>query len=147
MDMMRSGLVCLLLLVGGCRAQPDRPRLASKAQLAQVEAAVSSCTAATGRLTPLIARGQRADLAHAAVDARNRCSSGRATIAGVLRALPSLAVCRADVDAQERVSIAELAVLDATTPERRAAVVQALDDAIALQDRCGTAIASLRTGG
>lgn len=140
------GLTLTLLLLAGCHARPDRPRLATKAQLAQAEAAVSSCTAATGRLTPLIARGQRVDLANVAVDARNRCSSARTVITGIVRAIPALEVCRRDVDAQERVSIAELAVLDGSTPERRAAVVHALDEAIGLQDRCGASLASLRTG-
>jgi hypothetical protein len=144
---MRRLLIGLLLALGGCHDRDDRPVLATQAQLAAVEGAVSACTAATGRLTPLIARGQRDDLAHAAVDARNRCSSARAAIAKVVGAVPSLEVCRRDVDAQERVSIAELAVLDGSTPDRRAAVVHALNEAIGLQDRCGAAVAALRRGG
>lgn len=139
-----------LAMIGGCHGRSERAdtvTLATRAQLAQVEAAVSACTAATGRLTPLIARGQRLELASVAVDARNRCSSGRAVIGRIVGAIPALEVCRLDVDAQERVSVAELAALDGSTADRRAAVVKALDEAIGLQDRCAASIASLRKGG
>jgi hypothetical protein len=145
--MMRPLLIgTMLILLGACHDRSARVMPVNRAQLAEVEAAVSSCTAATGRLTPLIARGQRDDLAHVAVDARNRCSSARAAIARMVPSIPSIEVCRQDVDAQERVSIAELAVLDGSTTDRRAAVVHALDEAIALQDRCATAVATLRKG-
>lgn len=145
--MTRLLLVGALLALGACHSRSVPAVTATKAQVTEVEAAVSSCTAATGRLTPLIAQGRRTDLADVAVDARNRCSSARGTIATVVRAIPALGVCRQDADAQERVSIAELAVLDASTAESRAAVVHALDEAIGLQDRCGAVIASLRKGG
>jgi hypothetical protein len=144
---MRRLLIGMMMLLGACHNRSAGFAPVSRAQLAQVEGAVSTCTAATGRLTPLIARGQRDDLAHVAVDARNRCSSARAVITKIVGAIPSIEVCRKDVDAQERVSIAELAVLDGSTPDRRAAVVHALDEAIGLQDRCAAAIAELRKGG
>lgn len=140
-------IVTMAMLLGACHARSDRFAPVSRAQLAEVEGAVSSCTAATGRLTPLIARGQRDDLAHVAVDARNRCSSARAVIARIVPSIPSIEICRQDVDAQERVSIAELAVLDGSTPERRAAVIHALDEAIRFQDRCAAAVTSVRKGG
>jgi hypothetical protein len=146
-DQMRRLWIGMMMCLGACHARSDRPALATRAQLAEVEGAVSRCTAATGRLTPLIARGRHDDLAHVAVDARNRCSSARAVIAKIVGPLPSIEVCRRDVDAQERVSIAELAVLDGSTPDRRAAVVHALDEAIGLQDQCAAAVASLRRGG
>jgi hypothetical protein len=140
---LRSALAATLLLAG-CKQPGHPPPAFTKAQLATVERNVTYCTAATGKLTPLIARADHKALADAAIDARNRCSTARAEIAVVIGSNAALDVCRRDVDAQERVSIAELSNLDATSMDRRAAVVHALDEAIGLQSQCAKAMDALR---
>lgn len=138
-----QGALAVMVCLAGCK-QPERPPVFTKAQLAAVERNVTYCTAATGKLTPLIARADRKALADAAVDARNRCSTARAEITAAIHGDVALDVCRRDVDAQERISIAELSNLDATSMDRRAAVVHALDEAISLQSQCAKAMDALR---
>lgn len=134
----------LLACSCGQKAPPDDLR--TRALLTTVERHVTTCTASTGRLGPLIARNERRALMNAAIDARNRCSDARAEIARAIGKDATLDACRRDVDAQEKISIAQTAVLDNPTPEGRAAVLQRLDEAIPLQQTCGQAIDRLRKG-
>ncbi len=135
------------LLACSCSGQkPMHDDLRTKAMLATVERHVTTCTASTGRLGPLIARNEKRALMNAAIDARNRCSDARAEIGKAIGKDAALDACRRDVDAQEKISIAEMAVLDDPTPEGRAAVLQRLDEAIPLQQACGQAIDKLRNG-
>lgn len=135
------------LLACSCSGQKSaHDDLRTKAILATVERHVTTCTASTGRLGPLIARNERKALMNAAIDARNRCSDARAEITRTIGHDTALDSCRRDVDAQEKISIAQLTVLDDPTPEGRAAVLQRLDEAIPLQQACGQAIDELRKG-
>jgi hypothetical protein len=136
------------LLACSCSGQkPMHDDLRTKAMLATVERHVTTCTASTGRLGPLIARNERKALMNVAIDARNRCSDARAEIGKAIGKDAALDACRRDVDAQEKISIAQMAVLDDPTPEGRAALLQRLDEAIPLQQACGQAIDTLRKGG
>lgn len=145
---MRRIAILLGLLACSCSGQkPVQHDLRTKAMLAAVERHVTTCTASTGRLGPLIARNERKALMDAAIDARNRCSDARAEIGKVIGHDAALDSCARDVDAQEKISIAQMAVLDHPTPEGRAAMLQRLDEAIPLQQACGQAIDTLRRGG
>jgi hypothetical protein len=136
-------LIAVILLTS-CGSRPPNSTMLTKAQLAAVERNVTSCTAATGTLAPLVARGQHMDLEDAAVDARDRCSSARAEILRSVGGNRDLEVCWRDVQAQEQVSIAQLSALDTPTAEKRAALLKALNEAVALQVACGQVVARLQ---
>ncbi|WP_019831509.1 hypothetical protein [Sphingomonas sp. PR090111-T3T-6A] len=143
---MRRIAILLGLLACSCGQKAAHDDLRTRALLATVERHVTTCTASTGRLGPLVARNERRALMNAAIDARNRCSDARAQIARAIGKDAVLDACRRDVDAQERISLAQMAVLDNPTPEGRAAVLQRLDEAVPLQEACGQAIDTLRSG-
>jgi hypothetical protein len=108
--------------------------------VADVQRAVSTCTAASARLTAALHGGQRLASANAAIDARNGCATARAAVARTAPDNPLFDPCRQAIDAQIAVHRRELAMLDAPTQDNGNAVLAQLDTAIRADRSCEAAL-------
>lgn len=142
---MRFALPLLVLLaLAGC-GRHGVPL--TREQLATVQRAVDSCTAASARLTPHLKAKDHAGAQTAAIDARNGCSVARGDVVKAVGTGSRLDACYFAIDRQEAAQVAELRSLDDPTLDNGRAVLAALDDAIRQGGACTTAIHAAAQGG